>query len=84
MADIILWGIVILGALIMAAYAVMSGRPLVTAAKSTLSGAVSLLAAHFICPLFGITLTLGAFNLAFALVFGLPGVAVLIAGRLLL
>lgn len=61
-----------------------SKKPIKAALGGTLSGAVSLMAAHFFGEYIGAALSLNLFNIAVALILGSPGVVLLVVGEIFL
>lgn len=84
MEKIIIWAAVIILGVIMVVFYGKSKHPVKGAIMGMLLGAVFLVAGHFVGDFFGITLELTAFNAIVSLILGIPGVALLILGQILL
>lgn len=84
MEKIIFWGIWVLLGIIMLIYYRSSKKPIRNAIGGMLSGAFSLMAAHFWGGYIGAALSLNLFNIVVALILGFPGVVMLAVGELLL
>ncbi len=82
--EIILWGILVVSAIIMLIYYGKSDAPIRSSLKGVFFGAAALAAVHFLGAYFSFTLPLNIFNIAVSLILGVPGVILLVLGKIFL
>lgn len=82
-SEIILWVALALCGVAMLIYYGKSDAPVRSAIKGMFTGAAALAVVHFAGEYFSICLPLNIFNIAAALILGIPGVILLIIGKFL-
>jgi len=71
---IVFWGILAVAGIAMLIHYIRAEKPVKTAVKGMLSGAVALTAVHFWGHYIGLAIEINLFNVLISLIFGTPGV----------